>query len=143
MFPHLAHHSLTNRIFIGPDQRLNLVRAEVTRHDDHRVLKVHRTSLTVGHTTVIKHLQKDVENIRVSLFHLIEQNDAIRFTANGLCQVAAFLIAHISRRCTDQTSHRVLFHELTHINTDHGIFRIKEEFSQGFGQFSLTDTRRS
>ena len=49
-------------------------RAEVRRHDDQRVAEIDRAALTVGQTAVVEHLQQHVENIRMRLFDLVEQD---------------------------------------------------------------------
>ena len=79
----------------------------------------------------------------MSLFDLIKQNDRIRFTADGFRQLAAFIIADISRRCTDQTSRTELLLIFAHIDTRHHVLVVKQIFRQRFGQLCLTDTCRS
>ena len=143
MFAHLRHHRRADRILAFAHHRLNLVRAEVTCHDDDCVLKVHRAALAVGHTAVIQHLKQDVENVRVRFFNFIQKNDAVGLAAHRFGQIAPFFVANVSRRRTDQTSDRVLFHKFTHVDTNHGVFRIKEEFSQSLRQLRLTDTGRA
>ena len=44
-------------------------------HDDDGVLERHQTTLTVRQAAVIEYLQQDVEDVGVSLLHLIEQDD--------------------------------------------------------------------
>ena len=56
----------------------------------------------VGDTAVVQHLQQHVEHIRMGLFDLVEQHHAVRLAAHGLGELAALLIAHISRRRADQ-----------------------------------------
>ena len=48
--------------------------AHVGRHDDDRVLEAHHAPLAVGEA-VIQDLQQDVEDVRVRLLHLVEQDD--------------------------------------------------------------------
>ena len=79
----------------------------------------------------------------MSLFDLIKQNDRIRFTADSFRQLAAFIIADISRRCTDQTSRTELLLIFAHIDTRHHVLVVKQIFRQRFGQLCLTDTCRS
>ena len=55
---------------------LDLVRAEVRRHHDDRVLEVDRAALAVGHPAVVEHLQQHVEHVRVRLLDLVEQDHA-------------------------------------------------------------------
>ena len=138
---HFLHHGVLHLVGGFALHRLDIRRAEVTRHDDHGVLKVHRPSLTVRHTAVVQHLQENVEDVGMRFFNFIEQNDGVRVAPHGFREVAPFFVADVSRRRTDQTRNGVLFHEFTHINTDHGFIRIKEEFRKRLRQFGLTDAR--
>ena len=97
----LRHRCFLHLLMRSIRQALYFIASEVTRHDDDRVLKVHRPTLSVGHTTVVQNLQEDVKDIGMRFFHLIEQDDAIGLTTHGLGQVAPFFIADISRRSTD------------------------------------------
>ena len=82
------------------------VAAQVGGQDDDGVLEVHRAALAVGDAAVVQHLQQDVEHVGVGLLHLIEQHHAVGFAAHGLGQLAALLIAHVSRRRADQAARR-------------------------------------
>src|SRR5699024_524184 len=79
----------------------NNVGAQVGRQDDDGVLEVHSTALAVGDASVVQHLKQDVKDVGVGLLHLVEQHDAVGTAADGLGQLTAFLIAHVSRRSTD------------------------------------------
>ena len=48
--------------------------AEVGRHDDDRVLEVDHPALGVGQAAVFKDLQQRVEDVRVGLLDLVEQD---------------------------------------------------------------------
>jgi hypothetical protein len=52
---------------------------------------------------VIHHLQQDVEDIRMRLLDLVEQQHRIRMLGNRLGQQPALIEPHISGRRTDQT----------------------------------------
>ena len=119
----------------------NQVRAEVRRQDDDGVLEVHRAALAVGDAAVVQHLQQDVEHVRVGLFDLIKQHDAVRMAAHGLGQLAALLIADISRRRTDQARDAEFLHVLGHVDTDHVLLIVKQSLGQRFGKFGLADAR--
>lgn len=77
------------------------------------------------------------------LFDLIKQNDLIRTTTNGFGQDAAFLIADISRRRTDQAGNRVFLHIFGHINAEHGAFVIEQKLGQRLTQFGFADAGRT
>ena len=82
-----------------------------------------------------------VEHVRVGLFDLIKQHDAVRMAAHGLGQLAALLIADISRRRTDQTRDAELLHILGHVDTDHVLLIVKQSLGQRLGKFGLADAR--
>jgi len=47
--------------------------------------------LAIGQPAVIENLQHDVEHVGMRLFDLVEENHRVRFSADGLSQLAAFL----------------------------------------------------
>src|SRR5262245_5779725 len=88
---------------LGPEglaQRL--VRAHVRGHDQDRVAEVDRAALPVGQAPVVEHLEQDVEDLGIRLLDLVEQDDRIRATADGLGQLSALLEADIARRRADE-----------------------------------------
>ena len=69
-------------------------------------------------------------------------------TENGLrrtCfgELAAFFVADVARRRTDQAADRVLLHVLGHVETDQRRLVAEEELGERAGQFGLTDARRA
>ena len=109
----LAHHAL------------NVLRTQIGGHDDHCIAEIDRTTLSIGQTTIVEHLQQHVEDIRVGFFHLIQQDHAVGLATNRFGQVATLLIANIAGRRTDETCHRVFFHELAHVDTNQVLVRIE------------------
>ena len=120
-----------------------ILRTYVGGHNKNRILKIHRLACGICNTAVIQHLKQYIEYIRVSLLHLVKQHYRIRFPAHSLCQLAAFIIAHISWRRSDQTGYRMLLHVLTHINTDHIVLIIKQRLCQSLGQLCFSHAGRS
>ena len=110
-------------------------------HDNDGVGEVHGAALTISETAIIKHLQQHVTDVRMCLLKFVKEHHAIRTTTYRLSKTAAFFVPNISRRRTNQSSHRVLLHELTHVDSDHGGFGIKEIFSKRFAQLGLTNAR--
>ena len=101
----LAEHAVFSvlcDIAVIVDAVEQILTAEVRGHDDDGVLEVDRSALRVGNSAIVKDLQQNVENIRVSLLDLIEQDDGIGLSAHGFGQLAALVIADISGRCTDK-----------------------------------------
>ena len=72
------------------------------------------------------------------LFDLIEQDNRVRFPANRLRQLSTLIVAHISRRRTDQTSRAEFLLILTHVDTGHHI--LEQILGQCLGQLRLTHT---
>ena len=116
-----------------------ILRAEVRGHDDQRIFEVDGPPMTVGQAAIVQHLQQDVENVRVRLFDLVEQDDLIRPPPDGFGQHAALFVADVSWRRADQPGHRVLLHKLTHVDAYHRGIVIEQERGQRFGQLCLTD----
>src|SRR5271165_4080839 len=95
-----------------------MARSDVGGHDDDGVLEVHRVAQTVGELAIFKHLQKDVEQVRVRLLNFVEQHHRVRRSLHTLGQLAALFVANVSRRRADQLGDRVLLHELGHVKAD-------------------------
>ena len=99
--------------------------------------------LSVRQPTVVKELEKCVEHIRMSLLDLVEQNDRIRSTPDGLGQLASFVISDIPGRCPDQATHRVFLHVFGHVNPDHRLFIVEQKFGESASKLGLSDARRT
>ena len=116
------HHHLfrfrTNIAFtVNPFQQI--IRTNVGGHDQDRVLEIHSPSLGVRDPAVVQHLKEYIEDIRMGFLHLIKKHNTIRFPADCFRQLATLIIAHISWRSTDEPRHTVLFHVLTHVDSNH------------------------
>ena len=88
-------------------------------------------------------MEQDVENIAVSLFDFVKQNDAVGATAYRFGELPALVVADIAGRRTDKPCDRVLFHVFRHIDADNTAFVVEESFRQSFRQFGFADARRS
>ena len=116
---------------------------DVGRHDQNGILEVHRSALGVRDPAIIQHLQQHVEHVRVRFLNLIKEDNGVRFSPDSLCQLAAFLVSHISRRRSDQSGHGVFLHVLTHIDTHHILFIVEQAGCQRLGKLCFADTGRS
>ena len=76
----------------------------------------------------------------MSLFHFVKEDDGVGFAADGFGQLAAFLIADVSGRRSDQAGHRELLHVFAHIDADQVLFVVKEGLGQSLGKLGLADT---
>ena len=116
-----------------------MARADVRGHDDDGVLEVDRVAEAVGELAVFKHLQQDVEDVGVGLLDFVEQHDGVGRTLDALGELAAFLVADVSRRRTDELGDGVLLHELRHIEADERLLAAEEELGEGAGHFGFAD----
>ena len=53
------------------------IAADVARQNDDRILKVNGAALSVRNSAVVKHLEQNVQNVRMRLFNFIKQNEPI------------------------------------------------------------------
>ena len=127
---YFAHHCQLDDLIIISRHLLNHLGTEVGSHDNNSILEIHGASLSISHASIIKHLQQNIEYIRMRLFNLVQQNYRIRFSAHRFGEMAAFLIADITGRCADQARNRVFFHKLGHVDANQMIFGIKQKTGQ-------------
>ena len=141
----IHHHVLVllvdRSVFLNPVQKV--ICPDVGRHDQDRIFKVHGSALRIGDPSVIQHLQKHIEHIRMCLFHLVEQDNGIGFSADCLGKLTALVISHISRRRSDQTGHGIFLHIFTHINPHHIVLIVEQACRKRFCQLCLSDSGRS
>ena len=81
---------------------------------------------------IIKYLQQNVEHIRVSFLDLIEQDHTVRVAAHFFRELAAFLVANVSRRGTDETGGTEFLLIFTHVDTSHHVLIVKQIFGKSF-----------
>ena len=77
---------------------LHSSRSQIAGQDDDRVAEVHRPALAVGQASIVEQLQQDVEDLRVGLLDLVEQDDAVGPASDGFRQLAALFVADVPRR---------------------------------------------
>ena len=75
----------------------------------------------------------------MGLFDLIQQQQGIGLTTHSFRQIAALFIAYVPGGRTNHPGHRVLLHELRHINAHHRVVTIEQKVRQRFTQLSLAD----
>ena len=85
----------------------------------------------------------DVEDFGVCLFDFVKEHDGVRAATDRFGELAAFLVADVSRRGPDQTSHGVTLHVLRHVDADHRVLVIEKVFGQRTRQLGLPHTGRS
>ena len=113
-------------------------RARVRRHDQDDVAEVDRLAVVVGELAVVHHLQQDVEQVRMRLLDLVEQQHAMRMLVDAVGQQPALVEADIARRRADQPRDRVLLHVLRHVEAQQLDAHEARELLRDFG---LADAR--
>ena len=119
------------------------MRADVRGHHHDRVGEVDGAALAVGQAAVVEELQQDVRHIGMRLLHLVEEHDAVRTTAHGLSQLAALVVADVSRRRADQARHRVLLHVLAHVDAHDRLLRVEQVVGERLAELGLADAGRA
>ena len=96
----------------------------------------------VGQAAVVEELEQDVEDVGVGLLDLVEEHHLVRPAADRLGQLAAFFVADVAGRRTDQPRHRELLHVLAHVDAHHRALVVEQEFGQRAGELGLADAGR-
>ena len=112
-------------------------RADVGGHDQHRVAKVDGAPLAVGEAAVVHRLQQQIEDLRMGLLDLVEQDHAVGLAPHLLGELAALLVADVARRGADQPRHRVALHVLAHVDADQLALAGEQVPGQQLGQLGL------
>ena len=94
--------------------------------------------MRIGYLALVKNLQENIHNVRVSFFDFVKQNNRIRLSADALGELSRLVISHISGRRSDYFSNTVLLHIFRHIKTDKRIDRIKHLFRQNFDKLGFS-----
>ena len=139
-----GHHVVAHLVDILALAEIDeILRTQVRGHHDQRVAEIDRTALAVGQPAVVEHLQEHVEDVRMRLLDLVEQDHLIGPAPHSLGQRAAFLVADIAGRRPDQPGHGMLLHELRHVDADHRRLVVEQEVGERLGQFGLADAGRA
>ena len=87
---------------------------------------------------MVHHLQQHVEDVRVRLLDLVEQQYRVRLLGNGLGQQTALVKTDVARRRADQAAHGMALHVLRHVEADQ---LDAHDVGQLLGGLGLADTR--
>ena len=71
----------------------------------------------------------------------VEQHNLIEAATDRFSQHTTFIITDIPRRCANKSRDRVLLHEFTHVDADHRLIIVEQEFRQSLGQLGLAHAR--
>ena len=100
-----------------------------------------RAALGVGQLAVLHDLQEDVEDIRVGLLDLVEQDHASRACAAPPRSAGRPPRSRRSREARRPAAHVVLLHVLGHVDADERVLVAEQELGQRPGQLGLADAR--
>ncbi len=149
----LAHHAVLHVLvreaaLVADREAERLVlrdrgRADVRGHDHDRVPEVDLAPLRVGQLPVLEDLQQDVEDVRVRLLDLVEQDDRVRLAAHGLGQLAALVVADVAGRRADEPRDRVLLHVLGHVDLDQRVLVAEQELGERARELGLPHAGRA
>ena len=89
---------------------------------------------------MVHDLQQDVEQVRVRLLDLVEQQHAVRMLVDAVGQQAALVEADIARRRADEPGDRVLLHVFGHVEAQQ---LDAHEVGELLGDFRLADAGRA
>ena len=94
-----------------------------------------------GQLPVFEDLKQDVENVRMSLFDFVQEDNRIWRPAHAFGELSAFFIADIAWRRADQLRNGMLLHEFRHVEAHQRFFRAKEKFGKSASHFRFADAR--
>ncbi len=112
--------------------------AGIGGHDQDGVAEIDRLAVMVGQLSVIHDLQKDVEQVRMCLLDLVEQEHAVRMLVDRVGQQAALVVSDIARRSADQAADRMALHIFGHVEP---LQRNSHDRGELAGDLGLADAR--
>ena len=115
----------------------------VRRHDDDGVLEIDGAAFAVGQSAIVEDLKHDVPDIRMRFFDLVQKNDGVGPATDALGQIAAFVVADVARRSSDQSRNGMLLHVFGHVDPDHRALVVEEKLGQSARRFGFTDAGRA
>ena len=118
----------------------HVLRARVGGHDQDHVAEVDLLARMVGQLAVVHDLQEDVEEVRMGLFDLVEQQHAMGMLVDRVGQQPALVEADIARRRADQPRNRVALHIFGHVEARQLEAEAGGELARRFG---LADAGRA
>src|SRR5829696_1859852 len=124
-------------------RRDEVLAAYVRGHDDDRVLEVDRPALGVREASVIEDLQERVEDLRMGLLDLVEEDDRVGTPADLLRELSSLLVTDVAWRRADEPGDGVGLLELGHVYPDHGVFLAEEVLGERPCEFGLADSCRT
>ena len=119
---------------------LHFRRAGIGGHDQHDIAEIDLLAVVVGQLAVVHDLQQQVEDIRMRLLDLVEQQHGVRVLVHVVRQQPALVEADIARRRTDQAADGVALHVFRHVEA---VQRQTHGISELLRRLRLADTGRA
>ena len=116
----------------------DLATSAIGSHNQNRVAEIHRRSVSICHASFVHHLEQHIKDVRMCFFDFVKQDNRVGVSTNFLCQLSAFFIPDVPRRCTYESRSREFLTILTHIDTNQGIFTAEHELGQSFDEMGFT-----
>jgi len=123
--------------------RVNRVDTEIRCENDHGLRKIDRRPVPVCQPPVLEDLKELVEDPRVRLLDLVEENQPERLLPHRVRELSTAAVADVARRRTDQPGFGVLGRELTHVEPQVGVVTSEDQFRQRFGELGLAHPGRT
>src|SRR5215216_4318901 len=124
-------------------RRDEVLAAYVRGHDNYRVLEVDRPALCIREASVVEDLQERVEDLRMGLLDLVEENDRVGTPADLLRELSRLFVSDVAWRGADEPGDSVGLLELGHVYPDHGVLLAEEVLGESPREFGLADSCRT
>ena len=134
-------HHVVNPVHEFRSEEVERITGQVRGHDENDVAEVNRSTLAVGEATIVEKLQQHAKHIGMRFFDLVEEHHRVGTTTHRFGELTTLVVADVSRRRTNEATHRVLLHVLAHIDANHRTLVIEQELGQRSGELGLADTR--
>ncbi len=99
--------------------------------------------MRIRQPAVVEDLEEDVEHIRMGLLDLVEEDHLVRPPPDGLGELTALFVADVAGWRADQPRDGELLHVLAHVDADHRLLVVEQEFGEGPGKLGLADAGRA
>ena len=142
VLPHHREHLLL-ALLEGRREIDEVLRPHVRGEDEDDIAEVDRATLAIGETSVVEHLQQDVEHLVVGLLDLVEQDHRVGPAAHRLGQLPALLVADVAGGSAHEPGDRMLLRVLAHVDAHHRALVVEQELRERLRQLGLADTGRA
>src|SRR3546814_21192008 len=81
--------------------------SDVCSSDLDGVAEVHATALGISKGAVVEDLEEHVEDLRMGLLDLVQQDEAVRLAADGIDELAGVVVADVAGGRTDEAGEEI------------------------------------